>query len=662
MTPPPFDGMTVRDGLYSLLVISTCSSKVVHLLPYINSVAPLSFLVHSPAIFARDLAILAFGRFFFRVSPGSRCQNVSASVGALGAYVDHQCRLIKRDPANLSFPSIITWLAASLQIAFYLETRGELAWETVGVFLRDGGGVELLLSGALPTAVCGLGLIIASVITCSPLRRSSAALAHSAKSTLGGQQVGRPGKHDAISASVYGRYSSGFICIPLASMFLFQILQPQVQPYADMSTTLLFSLFQARHSSADEYCSGGHIESTRPFPYLTSAAGTLAGGEHGWTWSKSGDPPTWLSHDEQVPGFEFLTSASASYQHIYLPESDPLKISNLDIDILRPLQHSLGSASHKIKHIVLFSLESTRADVFPLSTESHLYKSILATHANLPAGNTSDLDQLLSNISPVAELLTGTAASSGFSDVRPDTAASPKPGTWRARLAAQPSGINIRGAVTGSTMTMKSLLGSHCGVHPLAVAYTAEAELSSYQACLAHILDLFNRNKSHASESEAPHDAQWTSAYVQTSTDKFDRQAQFNAMIGFAPENTFTKSNLTDPQSRYFPATEPVCNYFSYPESQAMPYLRDLFAQTQSQGKRLFLSYLTSQTHHPFTIPKAFGDEEMYLGKDNWKSHKPLNSYLNSIRYADHWLGEVMDLLDEAGMTNETLIVLVGDQ
>lgn len=44
------------------------------------------------------------------------------------------------------------------------------------------------------------------------------------------------------------------------------------------------------------------------------------------------------------------------------------------------------------------------------------------------------------------------------------------------------------------------------------------------------------------------------------------------------------------------------------------------------------------------------------------KSHEDMNSYLNAVRYVDTWLGEIMKLLDETGIANETLVVLVGDQ
>lgn len=42
--------------------------------------------------------------------------------------------------------------------------------------------------------------------------------------------------------------------------------------------------------------------------------------------------------------------------------------------------------------------------------------------------------------------------------------------------------------------------------------------------------------------------------------------------------------------------------------------------------------------------------------------HEDINQYLNAVRYVDTWLGEMMKVLDEAGIANETLVVFVGDQ
>lgn len=78
---------------------------------------------------------------------------------------------------------------------------------------------------------------------------------------------------------------------------------------------------------------------------------------------------------------------------------------------------------------------------------------------------------------------------------------------------------------------------------------------------------------------------------------------------------------------------------------------------------RLFLSHFTSTTHHPWSTPREFEYVDYFSTHGVMaKSHEDRNSYLNAVRYVDTWLGEVMKLLDETGIANETLVVLVGDQ
>lgn len=99
-----------------------------------------------------------------------------------------------------------------------------------------------------------------------------------------------------------------------------------------------------------------------------------------------------------------------------------------------------------------------------------------------------------------------------------------------------------------------------------------------------------------------------------------------------------------------------------YPEPEIYPYIQDAINDAVENKTRLFLSHFTSTTHHPWGTPNAFEYND-YFSKDSvLENHQDMNSYLNAIRYVDTWLGEVMKLLDDSGIANETLVVLVGDQ
>ena len=67
---------------------------------------------------------------------------------------------------------------------------------------------------------------------------------------------------------------------------------------------------------------------------------------------------------------------------------------------------------------------------------------------------------------------------------------------------------------------------------------------------------------------------------------------------------------------------------------------------------------MTLTTHHPWNHPKDFKGEDFF----DWWSHRDLNAFLNTVRYMDMWVGRILGYLDEAGIAEKTLVVIVGDQ
>jgi phosphoglycerol transferase MdoB-like AlkP superfamily enzyme len=99
-----------------------------------------------------------------------------------------------------------------------------------------------------------------------------------------------------------------------------------------------------------------------------------------------------------------------------------------------------------------------------------------------------------------------------------------------------------------------------------------------------------------------------------------------------------------------------------YPEYEIYPYLRDVVNNTIKNNERLFLSHFTSTTHHPWGTPKDYPVEQYFATGGLMAKHEDMNQYLNAVRYVDTWLGDMMKVLDEFEIANETLVVFVGDQ
>lgn len=320
---------------------------------------------------------------------------------------------------------------------------------------------------------------------------------------------------------------------------------------------------------------------------------------------------------------------------------DPLKISNADEPVLAEIKEKLKKGKVPIKHVVILSLESTRKDVFPLVKDSELGVHLTSSRKH---SKISDSYGDLADVSPTAEALTGVDGGWG------------RPPSTNFTF----SGINIQSATTGATFTLKSLLGSHCGVSPLPVDFAEELDSTIYQPCLPQILNLFNTlpkpKKSSLSQKHTFLSSNWSSHFMQSVTGNFDRQTPLMAKMGFT---TITmKENLIGPSSPH-PAKEPEVNYFGFPEPTLIPYLRDLFHNAVTSNTRLFLSHITSTSHHPWSTPGSFGSQKQYFGRE--APDERGDRYLNSIRYDDAWVATFLSLLREAGMEDETLVVLVGD-
>ncbi|ODA77199.1 hypothetical protein RJ55_06826 [Drechmeria coniospora] len=283
--------------------------------------------------------------------------------------------------------------------------------------------------------------------------------------------------------------------------------------------------------------------------------------------------------------------------------SDSLKLSNLDDDLLAELRGKLAGVP--IRHLMLIKLESTRNDVSPVKKDGIAWERLANTFKDkkLPP----DTVDRIATLTPNARFLTGDSRD-GLEDQR---ATSGDPDSKPARKGAR-GGLNANNTYTTSNYTLKSLAGTHCGISPLAADFNVEHNFTSYK---------------------------WKSAFMQSTTTRYDKQGRLMPQIGFQPDTVID------------------VNYYGMPEMAIQDYLRDAFASAQKNNERVFVSHLTSTTHHAFGMPA----EEKYIPLSGDKEWDILSHYLNTIGYVDRWLGKVLDMLESEGVADETLLILVGD-
>lgn len=123
---------------------------------------------------------------------------------------------------------------------------------------------------------------------------------------------------------------------------------------------------------------------------------------------------------------------------------------------------------------MLIKLESTRKDVFHLKRDGYIWERLVQSSKNssLPF----EAQKTLSSLTLTAKYLTGN-----FEDGFGHEIGTPR------------GGLNAKNAFTASTYTLKSLVGTHCGISPLATDFDVDTDHRIYQPCLLHNFEALNQ-------------------------------------------------------------------------------------------------------------------------------------------------------------------------
>ncbi|KAK2613032.1 hypothetical protein QQS21_000961 [Conoideocrella luteorostrata] len=343
-------------------------------------------------------------------------------------------------------------------------------------------------------------------------------------------------------------------------------------------------------------------------------------------------PFSWLSPETKTQGFDDWYSAK---QH-YNASLDPLKISNLDSMLIPGLRDKLKDID--IRNVVLLFLESTRKDVFPLKKDGMIWNKLENSFADrkLP----DHAQQFLTTLTSNANFLTGD-----YSDGLHHT------------TTKQRGGINFNNVYTTASYTLKSLTGTLCGITPLAADFNHEYNHHIYQPCLAQIFDALNKaeNNSNAQDKDDFTSYKWHSNFMLSVTVNFDNSDLLLSSLGYEPHDVVSREYLRSEAAKFGRVNLPDISYFGMKEDPLEDYIRDSFASARKNNERVFLSHLTSTSHHPFAMPESEEYVPVADGLDD------LSKYINTIGYDDRWLGKILDILDEQDAANDTLVVVVGD-
>jgi hypothetical protein len=370
----------------------------------------------------------------------------------------------------------------------------------------------------------------------------------------------------------------------VVAVTVLRLTRPQV-PYSHMSGAIPFSFFQALGSRPAEL----HRIGDQEFPLASLIDEPYWEGPHdhfkGWAPGKSdfkpkSNRPAWASGN-LPPGFERWSEGKidgankgsvtqAQYgasQNFYSPVGDPLRITNLDHELLEPIARALRDHKVPITHVVLVLMESARKDIFPFKADSHLHEEILSTYNTPDHEVFRKLNAKLSNLTPNAEKLTGEASSFPLSNNSSSISGS----GWNDTTEPEMGGININGVLTGSSLSFKSAVMNYCGAGPLPVNFMDEVNAQIYQPCIMQIFELFNHLKENSTTQstentrfrtglEHIHGRNWSSVFMQSITGLYDEQDKLNTKMGF--QKSIYREDIGQHIAKYYHKDMEEINYF----------------------------------------------------------------------------------------------------
>ena len=456
-------------------------------------------------------------------------------------------------------------------------------WDIAASLGGDREGLNLLMSGLTPF-ICSLSAIFVlsciagpGLITLMTLWTSSLSTIFTPYDPIDDEDLVVQGRY----AKVVGRRLNwtvvGTLFFVLGAPILC-LLRPPV-PFSHLTGALPWTVFLGltpRHGRGNQQWSDARF----PFTHLLAKEYWEPPRDHykGWApgvqgQAHAGDPallPEWARNASLPQGFrrwdsppdedtENIKTSSGQRKafppNFYNPVTDPLRITNLDLDPFLPLTQALAERSAPISHVVMVMMESARKDVFPFKAGSRLHDHILAPYK----GNRTAIDRvngMLARLTATAEKVTGE--SSGF------------PSALESPADAGFGGINVDEVITSSSFSCKSVLVNHCGASPLPLDWLSETNVEGYQPCFNQILKLFNTLKgkndsSHrelnaALASQHPLERRWRSFFIQSTTGQFSDQTKLMNGIGF--DKSMYREDIGIITAKHYHSDMEKINYF----------------------------------------------------------------------------------------------------
>lgn len=637
-----FIRITDRTFVFSLATTSILASKCLHI--YIHSqVLSLAELIQwLPSLFMQDTVIILLLRFLLDGK-------------ALGRFGGGWFRFLAT-----TFSTIIALLQLFLavsNISFFLMIGGEPRWRNAGL-VADSNTWAIMLTGLWAFVSANVGLVFGSMLLKSPLFffaglaldvvkgassmiLSKIGICRRSRNEVEYVPVGKEEYHDDVESSYpdpVGAPAAAprrdpklrMLYMGTAAFLFLQLLTSILQP---AEQAFIFLSWTAIAMPIVDYLRGSDSPLTNIIPVYEKSM------DQKWNVPFTLGQPThwdWLPAEGSAPaGFDDWYGDDK--QH-YDRRLDPLSHPNYDKDLLDSLKGKLSDVS--IRNVMFIFLESTRKDVFPFKKGEYIYNKMAATwnDKKLP----EEAEKRAATLTQNARWLTGDY-SDGF-----DHQETPRRG-----------GINVNKNTPSATYTLKSLTGGLCGINPLVADMNKEWNYHIYQPCLPQIFKVLN-GLNDASATDSFTNRPFNNSFMMSVTGQYDHQYELMKGLGYLEDEMVDSEYLHSDKAAFGNITVEDVRYDGMPEPAIEDYFRDAFRTSRENDTRLFLTHLTSSTHFPYGLP---GDEVYVpMVQDDANNHlQDISKHLNAVGYVDRWVGHLLDIVEEEGATNDTLVVLVGD-
>lgn len=642
-----FFRVTDRTFVYSLAATSTLVSKYLHVYIHANVLSKGELIEWLPSLFMQETIILVVLRLLLDGK-------------AMGRYGGGWIRFLVM--AFSIFIALLQLFLATSNISFFIMIGGEPRWRNAGL-ITDSSSWAIMLTGlwafisafvglvfasmalrnplyalggiALDVVKAAFGFVLSKIPGCGGRRRSEAAYApldkeedHMYDDDL---ENSYPEPTSVTEAQPRRNPKLRLVYIATAVVMSVQVITSIIRP---SEQALIFLSWTALAMPIVDYMRGSDSPLTSMIPVYDKEISqkwnvpfTLGAPAH-WDWlPKQGSA---------IPGFaDWYESDKTHYDN----KLDPISKPNFDKDLLEPLKGKLKDVS--IRNVMFIFLESTRKDVFPFKKGGWPYSRMADTWTTKKMS--PEAEERAATLTQTARYLTGDY-DDGFNHKE-----TPRRG-----------GINVKKNTPSATYTLKSLTGGLCGVNPLVADMNREYNYHIYQPCLPHVFKALNMINEPTPDAKDFTSQPFNNSFMMSVTGQYDHQYDLMKSIGYLEEEMVDSEYLHSDKAAFGNVTIEDIRYDGMPEVAIEDYFRDAFRTSRNNNTRLFLTHLTSSTHFPYGLPET--EKYVSMVQEDASTHmSDISKHLNAVGYVDRWVGHLLDIVEEEGATNDTLIVLVGD-